>query len=86
MGFLGTDVPDARILRRHHRQAIFDSGRIVTIGDIRRIQRMRYRDADHSVRQPFDIVHIAGNRRIAEVEIQHMRQLVKVTFIYPFFT
>ncbi len=48
MGFTGTDVPDARILRRHHRDD-FDSGRIVTIGDIRRIQRMLHRDADRIV-------------------------------------
>ena len=42
------------------------------------------RHADHGIRQPLNIVHVAGNGRIAEIEIQHVCQFVKVAFIDAF--
>ena len=39
------------------------------------------RHPDHGIRQPFHVIHITVDRRIAEIQRQHMRQLVKVTFV-----
>ena len=81
MRFLRADVPDTGILRRHHRQTVFDRLRIVAIGDVNYVQGMFDRHADHGVRQPFDVIHIAVDGRVAEVERQHVGQFIKIAFI-----
>ncbi|MNY05670.1 hypothetical protein D3C86_1383990 [compost metagenome] len=86
MRLFRADIPDTRVLRGHHRQTRFDGVGIILIGNVHCIEGMFYRNADHGIRQPFNVVHIAGNRRITEVEIQHMGQFVKVAFIDAFIT
>ncbi|MNP74813.1 hypothetical protein D3C76_1717520 [compost metagenome] len=44
------------------------------------------RHTDHGVGQPLNVVHIAGNGGITEVEIQHVGQLVEIAFINAFVT
>ena len=81
MRLFRADVPDTGILRRHHRQTVFDRLRIVAIGDVNYVQGMFDRHADHGVRQPFDVIHIAVDGRVAEVERQHVGQFIKIAFI-----
>ncbi|MOA51357.1 hypothetical protein D3C78_1744980 [compost metagenome] len=61
MRFVRADVPDTRILRRHHCQTSFYGVGIIPIRNVNGIQSMRDRHADHGVSQPLDIVHIAGD-------------------------
>ncbi len=86
MRFVRADIPDTGVLRCHHRQTGFDGIRIILIRDIDGIQRMLNRHTDHGVRQPLNVVHIAGDRGITEVEIQHVRQLIEIAFIDTFIT
>ena len=84
MRFVRADIPDAGILRSHHRQTRFERSGVKLVGNIYRIQRMFHRHADHGICQPLNVVHITRDRGIAEIEIQHVRQLVKVAFIDAF--
>ena len=56
---LRTDIPDARMLRRHLVEARFNGGGIIVVSQVWRVQRMLYRHAQHGVRQPLDVIHIA---------------------------
>ncbi len=81
MRLLGADIPDAGVLRGHHRQPVFDRLRVVLVGNIHHVQRMLDRHPDHGIRQPFHVVHVAVDRRIAEIQRQHMRQFVEIAFV-----
>ena len=81
MRLLGADIPDTGVLRGHHRQPVFDRLRVVLVGNIHHVQRMLDRHPDHGVRQPFHVVHVAVDRRIAEIQRQHMRQFVEIAFV-----
>ena len=81
MRLLRADIPDACILRRHHGQPVFNRLRIVAIGDVDHVQRMLHRYANHGVRQPFHVIHIAADRRIAEIKRQNMGQLIEIAFV-----
>ena len=76
------DIPDTGILRRHLIQTCLHGFGVILVGNIYRIQRMRHRHADHGVRQPFNVSHITRNRRVAKIEIQNVRQFVKIAFIH----
>ena len=86
MRFVRADVPDAGILRRHHRQAGFYRIGIIAVGNIDRIEGVFHRHADHGIRQPLNVIHIAGNGRVTEIEIQHVGELIKVALIDAFLT
>ena len=86
MRFVRADVPDAGILRRHHRQAGFYRPGIILVGNIYRVEGMFHRHADHGVRQPLHIIHVAGDGRVAEIEIQHVREFIKIALIDAFLT
>ena len=78
------DEPDARVLRRHGIQTFGDRLRIITIGQVRRVQRMLNRHAQHRVHQPFDVVHVARDRRITEIQVQNMRDFIEVALLDAF--
>ena len=64
---VGADIPDTGIFRRHHVQSRSDFLRIVTVGNVHRIQRMGDGHADHGIRQPFHIPHIPGDGRVTKI-------------------
>ncbi|MNZ37585.1 hypothetical protein D3C78_550360 [compost metagenome] len=85
MWLIRADIPDTGVLRGHHRQTRFYCISIIAIGNINGIQSMFYRNAEHGICQPFNVVHITRDGGITEVEIQHVRQFVKVAFIHALF-
>ena len=84
MRFVRADIPDTGILRCHFIQTRLHGFGIVPIGNVYRIERVGNRHADHGVRQPFNVPHITSDRRVAEIEIQNVRQFVEITLIHTF--
>ena len=42
---------------------------------------MLNRHAQHRVHQPFDVVHVARDRRITEIRVQNMRDFIEVALL-----
>ncbi|MNP48003.1 hypothetical protein D3C76_1420930 [compost metagenome] len=84
MRFIRADKPDACVLRRHGVQTLGNRFGVVAVGQVRRIQRMFDRHAQHGIHQPFNIVHITGDRGITEIQVQYMGDLIKIALLDAF--